>query len=97
MVEEMTKFRKFLDDAGIEWIDKSEEFNGYKMDRTHFEYRGNLVSVINGYGSYGGINIINGKNLGLLEVMIGNDEPVGNLTCDEAIKYIFDECEECKI
>lgn len=91
MVEEMIKFRKMLDDRGIEWEDKSDsESQLYRIDRTHFWYRNYHYSVINGYGTYGGsLNII--KNKGLLEVMsnaINEGEPVGWLTAEEAIKLV---------
>ena len=92
--EEMIKFRKYLDDKGIEWKDKSTEdfFDDIKYDytihRTHFYHNGNLVSVINGQGTYGGVDF-DGNNRGLLEVMIGDDEPEGYLSCEQAIEYIF--------
>ena len=62
IVEEMQKLRDWLDEHNIEWVDKSEEpvyleyFHRYSfwMCRTHFDINGKHVSVINGYGSYGG-------------------------------------------
>lgn len=89
MCEEMINFRNQLDQKGIKWIDKSDENEHFVMHRTHFDYDGKLISVINGYGSYGGFSFFSEKNLGLLEVMVGENEPVGWLTCEEAIDYIF--------
>ena len=91
--EEMKLFRKALDKKNIAWEDKSEELSEEMwFCRTHFEYNGNLVSVINGFGTYGGWAGANGTdvNRGLLEVMIENNEPVGWLTAESAIHLIFD-------
>ena len=54
-----------------------------------------MVSVINGYGTYGGYSVFEHSNKGLLEVMSGilNDgEPIGFLTADELIKILQDQC-----
>lgn len=64
-----------------------------KIARTHFEYKGIKVSVINGFGTYGGWAGANGAqkeedNEGLLEVMVSGSEPCGWLTAVEAIRFI---------
>lgn len=89
MVAEMIKFRNLLESNNIEWIDKSDE--GF-IDRTHFYYRNYFFSVVNGFGTYGGINVLNGKNMGMLELMsncINGGEPIGPLTSDEAIEIVL--------
>lgn len=95
MVEEMLKLRKFLDEKKIPWEDASEEMSDIvKIDRTHFDYKGYAISVINGFGTYGGYSGANfpaddeKDNLGLLEVMVGGNEPKGWLTAKEAWKFI---------
>lgn len=100
MVEEMTKLRKLLTEQGIEWHDSSTppEYP-IQIDRTHFDYKGYAWSVINGFGSYGGIDIFRDKkNMGLLELMsaaVNDGEPIGYLTAEQAIKLILEE-QECK-
>lgn len=91
MVDEMIKFRNLLDKNNIKWIDKSDE--GF-IDRTHFNHRNYFFSVVNGFGTYGGINVLNGHdhNAGLLELMsncVNGGEPIGSLTADEAIKIVL--------
>ena len=89
MVAEMIKFRNLLDQNDIKWIDKSDE--GF-IDRTHFHYRNYFFSVVNGFGTYGGINCLTGKNMGMLELMsncINGGEPIGSLTADEAIEIVL--------
>lgn len=96
MVEEMTKLRKLLTEHGIEWHDSSTppEYT-IQIDRTHFDYKGFNWSVINGFGSYGGIGIFRDKkNMGLLELMsaaVNDGEPIGYLTAEQAIKLILED------
>lgn len=59
--KEMIKLRKYLDDKGIKWVDASTDDNLW-ICRTHFELNGFRWSVINGYGTYGGV-ILDGKIL----------------------------------
>ena len=103
--EEMQKLRDWLDEKKIEWEDHSEtstydkEFNPW-ICRTWFYINNKRISVINGYYTYGGISIIDGKNEGLLEVMglIGNGV-IGHMTAGDviaAIKVIFDSKSEDK-
>lgn len=90
--EEMKRFREYLDHNNIEWVNVTyscEESEKYNLYRTQFLHKNKKVSVINGYGSYGGFSLLSGKNEGLLEVMIEGSNPVGWLTCDEAIELIF--------
>ena len=59
------------------------------MCRTHFNIKGDKVSVINGYGSYGGIGLITSNNQGLLEMMCDwIPDVTGYLTADEVIEII---------
>ena len=93
--EEMKKLRTMLDEKGIEWKDDSQEFPLAKGDtplcihRTHFNYKGEAVSVINGWGTYGGFDYITEENQGLLEVMVGWNDPIGCLTAEEVMKEVF--------
>lgn len=103
--KEMQKLRDWLDENNIEWEDASEEFDEDKeysfwMCRTWFKINRKRISVINGFGSYGGVDVLGGENEGLLEVMglIGNDV-VGHMTAEEviaAIKVILDSKGENK-
>lgn len=68
------------------------------MVRTHFLFKGHSVSCINGFGSYGGMNIAlndDGEyfNYGLIEMMISGNDPVGYLTCEEVFS-LLDNLEE---
>ena len=95
IVEEMQKLREWLDQNGIEWKDISDEHFCYLwIVRTHFTYKDRHISVINGYGTYGGFNHFETDNKGLLEMMIGEidensvNEPIGYLTADQVITYL---------
>lgn len=75
IVEEMQKLRDWLDEHDIEWVDKSEDYGHDKfsfwMCRTHFDINDKHVSVINGFGSFGGASFFDGhNNEGLLEMML---------------------------
>lgn len=91
---QMKKLRRILDGKKIAWEDKTEEMSDMvKIARTHFEFKGVKVSVINGFGTYGGWAGANGAqkeedNEGLLEVMVSGSEPCGWLTAVEAIRFI---------
>ena len=89
MCNEMIKLRSELDRRGVEWTDKSES-RTLPIDRTHFYWKGYFVSVINGFGTYGGFLSFDQINEGLLEVMIGHSEPIGWLTADEVIQKIVE-------
>ena len=93
--EEMQQLRKMLTEKGIEWEDNSEiEHEHIWMVRTQFNYNNNHYSVINGFGSYGGINFIDDQNTGLLELWsaaVNDGEPYGYLTANECIKLIMGE------
>jgi hypothetical protein len=43
--------------------------------------------VIHGRGTYGGVSCF-GKDHGLLECMIGNNEPIGYLTAEDVIEMV---------
>lgn len=94
--KEMIKLRQYLDDKGVKWKDASTS-PGDKLwhllwiCRTHFELNGISWSVINGYGTYGGWEMSDENNQGLLELMtnsVNNGEPIGWLTADDVIGYI---------
>lgn len=96
--EEMKKLRKMLDEKGIEWHDASEIMSKDKewpmwFCRTHFEYDGLKFSVINGFGIYGGWyganpGMTEDKNMGLLELMIEDNEPVGWLKAENIMEIL---------
>lgn len=75
--KEMQKLRDWLDQHSIPWEDCSEDsgllFNDLDawICRTHFTADNHKVSVINGYGTYGGFSLFENNNEGLLEVMSG--------------------------
>ena len=89
MPEEMTKLRELLDQQDIEWRDDSFDRKGgfpfldLSIYRTKFRYNGCAYSVICGYGTYGG-------EVGLLELRIGDCDPVGNMTAEEVMEIIED-------
>lgn len=85
--KEMKKLRGELNKRSIKWWDASQQ-GRVPIIRTHFQFDNILISVVNGCGTYGGYTTDIEKNKGLLEVMIGLDEPEGYLTADRAIKYI---------
>jgi len=86
---EMTKLREYLDAHDIKWRDDSEDFTLCWMCRTKFDIRGNEFSVINGVGSYGGVNAGCNYNQGLLELWINEKgEPTGYLKAEDVIKEI---------
>lgn len=84
--EEMTKLRSYLDNHDIKWVDASDE----RVCRTKYWHNGILYSVINGYGTYGGIDGCDPKEVNecFLEcwsVPFG-DEPAGWLKADDIVK-----------
>ena len=93
--DEMKRLRKYLDEKGISWSDKSEVYySKFWICRTHFELNGYKWSVIHGYGTFGGIMMWNNKDNGLLELMtecIDGGEPRGSLTADEVIE-LMEKC-----
>ena len=95
--EQMKKLREILNEKNIAWHDMSDEMSEtVKIARTHFEYKGHKVSVINGFGTYGGQNGANKgfeekDNMGLLEIMVNGYDPCGWLTAEEVIKYLEDK------
>lgn len=98
--KEMQILRDWLDKNKIEWKDASEDFSSNilgKIDhemwicRTHFKIKKHSISVINGYGTYGGYGIVSSDNQGLLETMglwYGDDSVKGYLTADEVINKV---------
>ena len=97
--KEMQQLRELLDEKGIEWEDHSETYEGTAIDmwicRTWFEYKGNKVSVINGFGTYGGYDGLDSKaNLGRLEMMDGATEPIGFLMADDIFSILDEKISE---
>ena len=91
--DEMKKLREWLDKEGIKWEDATDKDYCFGwMARTHFTYKDNFVSVINGYGSYGGFSRFEPHNKDLLEMMIGENEPIGYLTADQVITNLEKQC-----
>lgn len=98
--KEMVILRNKLDELNIYWVDKSSIVSPDKLlynkgmadttiFRTHFCYGSHFVSVINGFGTYGGINL-DGVNEGKLEIMIDNEEPTGYHTAADVIQILKD-------
>lgn len=61
--------------------------------RTHFEFKGLKISVINGFGTYGGWFGVNpgmteDENMGLLEIMIEDSEQVGWLKAENIMEIL---------
>ena len=86
--EEMVKLRSYLDNHDIKWADASDE----TICRTKYWHNGILYSVINGYGTYGGIDGCDPKEVNqcLLEcwsVPFG-DDPAGWLKADDIIEIM---------
>lgn len=103
VVPEMKKIRDWLTEHGIVWEDASTEdqypeeirqkygFPITYMCRTIFHINNHRVSVINGYGSYGGYDVLDdGENKGLLEMWCKHfqNEPVGWLSADNVIEKL---------
>lgn len=81
--DKMKPLRKWLDEQGIKWTDKSD----FGMVRTHFYINSKNWSVIFGAYSYG-------AEQGLLELWTQNvngGEPLGFLTVDDITELIKKE------
>ena len=98
--EQMDVLRKWLNEHDIEWEDNSESWSfddlgkhcNHYICRTWFSIGDDNVSVINGNGTYGGIDYINGHNRGLLEMMCSwIPDVTGYLTAEEVIKILEDK------
>ena len=96
--EEMQKLRQMLDEKNIPWHDASEVMSEDKewpmwICRTHFEYKGLKIPVVNGFGTYGGWFGANPgtteeENMELLEIMIEDNEPVGWLKAEDIMEIL---------
>ena len=91
--EEMKKLRSYLDEKKNKWIDQSEHFDSVSFEmiiwRTWLWIGDRKISVVNGFGTIGGIVGIDGENAGLLEIAIdGLGGVYGNLTADDVIIII---------
>lgn len=95
---EMQKLRNMLDEKGIKWTDMSDEyddpFGGWFIHRTHFDYAGKHISVVHGYGTYGGLTRLDETDPELLEMWIqdGNHYPEGWMTAEE-VMMTLEACE----
>jgi hypothetical protein len=101
--EEMKKLRAALDKMGVEWGDASDEWKtpDYESElcflrtlyicRTHFSYNNSHYSVINGYGSFGGMDLFDHENKGFLEIRMPNGKVKGWLTSDEVIEILKED------
>lgn len=58
------------------------------IHRTYIPFREHSISVINGYGTYGGFEPLENKNYGALEMMIDDNEPVGWLSAENVIQKL---------
>lgn len=96
--KEMQKLRQMLDKKNISWNDASEVMSEDKewpmwICRTHFEFKSLNFSVINGFGTYGGWyganpGMTEDENMGLLELMIEENEQVGWLKAEDIMKIL---------
>lgn len=82
--DEMKKLRQELTNRDIEWHDLTDGM----ICRTNFEIDGKEHSVINGIGTYGGIDFAEKKNKGLLEYYEMKDDPVGYLTAKDVLDIL---------
>lgn len=79
--KKIKELAKVLDHKGIEY-DMPCTLGDIAIYRIHFKYNNKRISVISGFGTYGG-------HMGLLEVMINDREPIGWLNAEEAEELIF--------
>lgn len=87
--EQFKRFKEILEKRGIKYKDLSDPRYGHFIERVHFWYKRKLISVIHGFGTYGGWNSFQSDS-GLLEVWADrSDEPVGYLTAKGAELLIF--------
>ena len=91
--ENMQKLRSYLDEKKIKWVDQSEEMGSASFEmiicRTWLWLGDRKISVINGFGTIGGVVGIDGDNAGLLEIAVDGLAGVyGNLTADDVIRII---------
>lgn len=83
--EEMKKFRELCDKRKIAWYDASEIINENDyICRT----KGEGFSCINDFNTWGGYLSMMKENKNLLEIMIEENEPVGDLDAYQAIEFI---------
>jgi hypothetical protein len=96
MCKELKLLCNLLDKKGVKWKDESDRIlypeideTYYGIDKVVFEYDGNRVSAVNGFGTYGGFNH-HIENQGLIELRIGEQmEPEGWLTAKDVMKLVF--------
>lgn len=88
--EQMSKLRQMLNEKGVHWEDHSQESENFWICRTRFKHKGVEVSVINGFGTYGGFNIVNPNNMGLLEMWIQSESnPEGFLSAKQIMEKLY--------
>lgn len=87
----MQKLRTWLKSKGIKYYDASCVSDDFWICRTHFNLYGSKFSVINGMGTYGGMDPAHEYNADLLEIMssqINGGEPIGFLNAEQTIEEI---------
>ena len=86
------KYRKISCDSYKEsnlLIKRKCDEHDFGIDRTKFYIDDIEFSVINGFCTYGGYRpFFDDDNKGLLELMIGSNNPYGDLTADDIIEII---------
>lgn len=87
--EQMQTLRDYLDHIGIEWDDVSD-MSELWVCRTHFDYNGHHISVIHGFGTYGGFSYSN-CDTKLLEMSLDYCEPIGDISWTRAINILQKE------
>ncbi len=99
MVRQMRKLRRLLKKNNFMFREEQvsyteiiywDRFKVHLFNNENDKIR--TISIVNGFGSYGGYDINNPKNKGLIEVLIKDkDEEYGNLTAKEVIKILKKE------
>jgi len=94
----MKRLRKMLNEKNIPWYDASDIMSESKewpvwICRTHFEFKGLKISVVNGFGTYGGWfganpGMTEDENMGLLEIMIVGKVIRGWLKAEDVMEII---------
>lgn len=93
---ELEKLKTWLDGQGIKYTCPDTDDDPFSIARVHFSIRKTRYSVIHGYGTYGGEYCYDADR-GLLELMVGEKDPVGYLTAEEVIEIVNTEIgRKCK-
>ena len=65
-----------------------KEYCDTTIYRTFFKYNDSEISVINGFGTYGGYDPCTGSNNGLLEIWDGKHDIEGWLTAEQIVSIL---------